>query len=321
MSRPRVSIGVPVYNGERFLRKTLDSLLNQSFADFELVISDNASTDGTRTICIEYAARDPRIRYVLNPVNGGAAWNMNRVVELATAEYFKWAMADDLCDPSLVARCVEVLDRDPTVVLACARTTIIDENDKPLKQLVSSWDLQSARPEERMRHAILWGGHWSNADALQGVIRRGALLRTQLVPRYQGGDKRPLAELAIMGRFVELPDHLLLRRAHDQSSGQHNTEFAADRAAARAWTKEFFKGAIGPITRPTWNLLWDHTSIIFRSKLTPRQKVVLFGAVLRCLRRNWRRLLSEIRDSVGASLQRRRSRDPDSLSHGINGSK
>jgi glycosyltransferase involved in cell wall biosynthesis len=306
MTAPRVSIGLPVYNGERFLRKTLDSLLAQSFRDFELIISDNASTDGTQTICAEYAARDSRVRYSRNAVNEGAARNMNRVVELSIAEYFKWAMADDLVAPELIARCVDVLDRDQTVVLACTRTAMIDEDDRVLRRLESSWNLQSERAEERLRRTILWGGHWVNADALQGVIRRQALVRTNLLPRYQGGDKRPLAELTLLGRFVELPDYLLLRRTHDWSSGKHNPEFAADKVAATAWTLEFFKGAPSEVARPTWYLLRDHALIVTRSDLSLRYKVALLGTILRSVCWNWRRLLRELAAGFRAPVENRR---------------
>jgi glycosyltransferase involved in cell wall biosynthesis len=303
---PRVSIGVPVYNGERFFRETLNSLLAQSFGDFELVISDNASTDGTPEICAEYSKRDKRIRYFRNEENRGAAWNLNRVVELATAEYFKWAMADDVCDPTFVAKCVDILDRDPTVVLVCTRTIMIDEQGKELRRVEASWDLQSPSADLRLRHTILWGGHWANADALQGVIRRAALLRTRLIPRYQGGDKRPIAELALAGRFVELPEFLLRRRTHRQSSGTNNPEFAADKSAARSWTVDFFKGPAGPITRPTWTLLGDHALIVLHSGLSLRKKVMLVGALLRCMRWNWRRLLRELTETLGSLLHGRR---------------
>src|SRR5579872_4758271 len=117
-SHPRVTIGVPVFNGEAFVAETLKSLLNQTFTDFEIVISDNASTDGTGQICQTYAARDPRIHYYRSDVNRGAAWNHNRVFELAKGEYFKWNSADDLCAPEFLARCVASLDDDPAAVMA-----------------------------------------------------------------------------------------------------------------------------------------------------------------------------------------------------------
>ena len=93
---PKVSIGMPVYNGEQFIRCALDSLLEQSFPDFELIISDNASTDGTEEICREYAARDQRINYVRQPLNLGAYANFKFVLDEAHGEYFMWAACDDI---------------------------------------------------------------------------------------------------------------------------------------------------------------------------------------------------------------------------------
>src|SRR2546426_6424374 len=121
----RVSIGLPVFNCDPLLRQAVDSLLTQTYSDFELVISDNASTDGTEAICREYAAKDHRVRYYRGERNRGAVWNWNRVFELSGGEYFKWAAHDDLCAPDYVERCVEVLDRDPSVVLCYAETVLI----------------------------------------------------------------------------------------------------------------------------------------------------------------------------------------------------
>ena len=125
---PRVSIGLPVYNGEKFIREAIDSIFSQTFEDFELIISDNGSTDRTQQICQAYAAQDLRIRYYRNKKNIGAARNYNLVFELASGEYFKWAAHDDLCAPEYLERCVEILDRDPDVVLCYPKTSIIDEH-------------------------------------------------------------------------------------------------------------------------------------------------------------------------------------------------
>jgi len=124
--KPRVSIGVPVYNGESYLACALDSMLGQTYGDFELIISDNASTDRTPEICRQYAARDPRVRYLREEQNRGLAWNFNRVVEVSRGDYFKWAAYDDVCAPSFLARTVEVLDNDPHVILATSVAALID---------------------------------------------------------------------------------------------------------------------------------------------------------------------------------------------------
>ena len=131
---PRVTIGLPVYNSERYVRQSIESLLAQSYFRFVLIISDNASTDGTQQICQEFAKADPRVRYYRNPVNIGNPGNFNRVFELATTPYLKWATADDFWEPTFVERAVEVLDKDPTVVLCYPSAFLVDAagaNAKP----------------------------------------------------------------------------------------------------------------------------------------------------------------------------------------------
>ena len=127
---PTVSIGLPVYNGAEYLTQTLDTLLKQSFRDFEIIISDNASTDATQEICTQYQELDPRIKYYRVDENKGAAWNFNRVFQLARGKYFKWAAHDDLILPTFLERCVEVLDNSPDVVLVFTKLDIIDAQGK-----------------------------------------------------------------------------------------------------------------------------------------------------------------------------------------------
>lgn len=109
---PRVSVGMPIYNGERFLKAAIESILAQTLTDFELIISDNGSTDQTQEICQAYATKDQRIRYYRSAQNFGASWNHNRVFELSTSEYFKWAACDDICKPEYLEQCVEILVDD-----------------------------------------------------------------------------------------------------------------------------------------------------------------------------------------------------------------
>jgi glycosyltransferase involved in cell wall biosynthesis len=119
-SRPQVSIGMPAYNAEKFIRLALDSLVVQTFTDFELVISDNASTDKTEGICREYAARDPRIRYVRQAENLGPMANFNWLLAEARGEYFMWAATDDFWEPAFLERCTHVLNSQPTIDLVCS---------------------------------------------------------------------------------------------------------------------------------------------------------------------------------------------------------
>jgi glycosyltransferase involved in cell wall biosynthesis len=204
-----------VYNGAEYLAETLDSLRAQTFADCEIVISDNASSDGTAEICRRYAARDSRIRYSRNEVNVGANRNFNRVVALATAPYFKLANADDLCAPDLIRRCVEVLDRHPEVVLCYARTRFIDRQGRFLEDYDDNLDLRWESPVERFKAAV---GRTRFVNALSGVVQTAVLRKTVLLGSYPGADVVLLGDLALRGQFQEIPDRLFFRRMHPAAS-------------------------------------------------------------------------------------------------------
>jgi hypothetical protein len=209
---PRVSVGVPVYNGERYLRQALDSILAQTFSDFELIISDNASTDATPEICRDYAARDPRVRYVAQETNRGAAWNVNHLVTLATAPYFTWAHADDVRAPRHIECCVAELDRaSPSVIVACTRGDFIDEDDRQTGPCPDRMDLRQTRPSERLRAAIANVG-WCNV--LFGVIRTEVLRACRPLGGYPYADLPLAFELALRGQIREIPESLFYRRTH-----------------------------------------------------------------------------------------------------------
>jgi glycosyltransferase involved in cell wall biosynthesis len=208
---PRVSIGLPVYNGERYLVDALESLLAQRFGDFELIISDNASTDATQDICLEYAAKDDRIRYVRNRFNVGVAGNFNQTFRLSSGEFFKWAAYDDICEPHLLTRCVEVLDRDPGVVLAYPRVAMIDESGQITERKDPGPDISSVDPVVRMS-TLMRHPFW--ATSIFGLNRSSVLARTKLMRSNAACDHVLLAELCLKGRFVELPQWDFLNRDH-----------------------------------------------------------------------------------------------------------
>ena len=117
-SRPKLSLGVPVYNGERYLAKALDNLLQQDCEDFEIVISDNGSHDATPRICQEYLARHPCIRYVRHERTVPPVGNFCRTLAAARGEYFTWTAVDDERPPGAIAACVAALDENPKAVMA-----------------------------------------------------------------------------------------------------------------------------------------------------------------------------------------------------------
>ena len=139
---PQVSIGMPVYNGEPYIREALDSLLAQTFTDFELIISDNASTDSTEAICREYAAKDDRIRYVRQAANHGGGANFQFVLDEAVGEYFMWAAADDWWDPNWVVVLAKSLDKDQGASVAMGVPIFVDEKNEKM-----TLDSYSYRPD------------------------------------------------------------------------------------------------------------------------------------------------------------------------------
>lgn len=216
-SPPLLSIGLFVYNGEPFLRKTLDSILSQTFRDFELIISDNASSDKTQEICESYIRSDLRVRYYRNEMNMGAGWNIRRVFSLATGKYFKWAACDDLYEPTFLSACVTTLEQDASYVLAHARTQVIDERDNFLENY--KWPMQSDAPGPIKRfESMLLNDHM--CYQIFGVIRREALLRIPPQGSYVNSDGVLLAQLAFLGRFYEDAGFLFISRRHEKQSSQ-----------------------------------------------------------------------------------------------------
>jgi hypothetical protein len=220
---PRVSIGLPVYNGDRFLAETLDSILAQTFADFDVLIVDNASTDRTAEIGQAYAARDARIWYQRNTVNVGAMRNFNLAFRRTSGAYFKWWAADDLCRPPFLEHCVHALDAHPRATLAYTRALRIDECGRQIgdyDDLLSSPNWTAPAPDRfRALLAEFLATNGLTAPIyVAGLMPRQALERTMLLGSYIGSDLTLTSELALAGELVEVPEPLLLVRAHAGSS-------------------------------------------------------------------------------------------------------
>jgi glycosyltransferase involved in cell wall biosynthesis len=207
---PRLSIGLPVYNGENYVAEALDALLAQTYTDFELIISDNASTDGTETICRDYAARDPRIRYLRQAHNIGAAPNHNFLVERARGELFKWAAHDDLFAPKLVECCVRALDERPEYVLSHAYMAIVDEHGKTIEEYDYRLRTESPSAPERFRSLLFTEG----GDDFYGVVRTSVMRRIAPHDSYHNAGRKLVAEIALYGPFHQVPEVMFYRRDH-----------------------------------------------------------------------------------------------------------
>jgi len=217
-ARPRVTIGLPVYNGENFLEQALEGLLAQTFTDFELIISDNASTDRTQEICQAYA-RDPRIRYVRQPTNIGAGPNHNMLVAMARGEYFKWASHDDLYDPELVARCVEALEAHPEMVLAHVYDASVDADGNVSALPAYNLDTANPKPHARLRSLLRVNG----GNDFYGVIPTKVLREVRPHHSYHHADRTFMAQLILYGPFIQVPEVLYYRRDHPGRASRGRT--------------------------------------------------------------------------------------------------
>ena len=232
---PTLSIGLPVYNGEQFLAEALNALLAQTYRDFELIISDNASTDRTAEICREYVARDARIRYVRQPVNIGAAPNHNALVPLSRGRYFKWASHDDLYAPTLLERCVEVLETDPEPVLVHAGDAIIDERGEIIRAQPYPLDTANPSPSARLKSLLYVPG----GNDFYGVIRTEVLRRVDPHGSYYNADRTLVASLSLQGPFHQVPEVLYFRRDHPdrgtRAPGRRARAAVLDPARGNRW--------------------------------------------------------------------------------------
>ena len=213
---PRISLSLPVYNGEPFLELALRSILAQDFTDFELVITDNASTDRTEEICRRFASEDARVRYFRNPRNLGAAGNFNLGFSLTTGEYFKWCAADDLLSPNYLSECVRALDENAGATVAYGKLVEIDSNSEATGFVEPSPPaLEQLPPAARLRallplHVVV--------AAIFGLYRREALEATPLHAPYYTSDCALLAEIVLMGPALYRPDAILYNRDHPTRS-------------------------------------------------------------------------------------------------------
>lgn len=210
--RPRLTIGLPVYNGEEHLAGALDALLGQSYEDFELVISDNASTDGTAEICRGYEKQDRRVRYFRQPHNLGSAGNHNFLVDQARGELFKWASHDDLYARDLVRRCVEVLDEYPEVVLVHSWTAMIDASGAVTVALEYPLATVSPRAPERFRSMLFGRG----GDDFYGVMRADVVRPALRQGSHHHADRTMMTGVSLYGPFYQVPDWLYFRREHPE---------------------------------------------------------------------------------------------------------
>lgn len=284
---PELSIGLPVFNGENFLEDALDSILKQDFGDFELIISDNASTDRTDSICRAYAEKDSRIRYFRNHENIGAAGNWNRVFEMSSGKFFKWIAHDDLHEPEFVSQCLEVLKREPSVVLAFTRAITVDARGKFIRE----WGVheEACLPDVRTRYRrALAEAEDPLPLPIFGVMRADVLRKTKLFKGYPEADVALLAEMTLYGSFSEVNVPLFIQREHDRRAGP---KLARDHyQAASFWNPRKDQR----LRFPHWSLLAGHLAGLRAAPLHWRERISCFLVVLDWAKRNFGQLVSDL---------------------------
>ena len=219
-SKPRLSIGVPVYNGEHYIAEALTSHLEQDFGDFEIVISDNCSDDGTADIVHEFVASDSRVSYSRNDENIGGPANFNRLFRLTDGELFRWAAADDRIEPGYLSNVIAMMDADPSIVIGHSESLLIDPQSRPMLEMDQGWlggdgymeairlspppgdeRFHSEQPHHRI-DAVINNNH--RHFYIFGVMRRDVMFQTKLHGPFYGGDRTLLVEMAMRGRLQEV---------------------------------------------------------------------------------------------------------------------
>jgi glycosyltransferase involved in cell wall biosynthesis len=265
-SVPIVSIGVPVYNGARFLARALDALLAQDWPAVDIVVSDNASTDASLAIAEAYAARDPRVRILRSKVNAGFERNFARVLETATGEYFMWAACDDRWHPQFVSSLVTALQQTPGAVVAMSAVERFDENGDVIDVVkfagstdpsrMSAWHLTMKLAGGRPYHLFIYG-----------------LYRTVFIKRAFTGfapviasDRLLMCRVAMAGRFAYV-DRVLHRRLVRSTP---IAERYADEALGRLWHRSW----------PRWRLAFAAAPYLWTSPVLPTSRKWWIGPVV-----------------------------------------
>jgi hypothetical protein len=267
-----VTIGVPVYNGERFLAEALTSLQQQDFTDLEVIIADNASTDGTQEIARGFAQADSRFVYRRNTENIGGARNLNLLLDVARSPFFKWSYYDDVSAPRLVSGLFAALENaGEETVAAYPRVVLIDEDGVQIGQHDdATLNITSGAPHERL--AVL-------LKRVVGQVQFG-LMRTK-VARDTGGIPMSIAGEMVMPAALALRGKLALLQEPAVAIRVHQSRHGGDRASEAAWIDPSRPRIAFPYSRSTPLLV----KAVLRSSLSRADK-------LRCVRSvlwNWTR--------------------------------
>jgi len=269
MKVPKLSISVPVFNGEDHIGDLLESIHKQTFTDFQVMMVDNASTDRTGQICLEYAQKDPRFHYVCNAVNLGLSYSYFRNAFGNSSPYWVYAPADLIWEPRFAQEAIELLDKDPSVGIVYPQVSFIDESGAVREVYRDVGDFQHHDPAERYLNVLRYMG-W--CTAFLGISRyvpyvQSYLSLMSMFVEEASGDNALLAIMALRTRFVQLEKPLFKRRL-----GAH--QLKAESLAARnlrLYSLGLLSGGRG-IRLPFLNFIKHHCEVVVTSSLPVQRK-------------------------------------------------
>jgi glycosyltransferase involved in cell wall biosynthesis len=284
-----ISVGMPVYNGEPYLEQAIKCVLDQTYENFELIISDNASTDSTEEICRHFAKADKRIVYIRNKVNIGAARNYNQVFSHSKGQFFRWHNADDLCDPQIHELCLSVLMKKPDTILSYGKTQLIDQQGLNISSYEDNLNLQQDKASERFKAFFRQVGL---TNVIYGLMRRSAVEKTQLMGNgtYYASDTNFMAELTLYGKFYELPQTLFFRRMHEKSSSWDRRNDTIQ--------QQFWNGKDNAFVLAHWKKFIALLKAIRNAAMNRSEKFELYGFILRNMVQQRDQLMSDLFNEV-----------------------
>jgi glycosyltransferase involved in cell wall biosynthesis len=294
---PVLSVGMPVYNGEQWLNTAIESILNQSYSDFEFIISDNASTDKTQDICEHYAKIDNRVRYIRNEKNLGANPNFNKVFTESRGRYFKWASSNDLLHEDMLKKCVAVLEEKSDVVLCFPNTKLFYDADGEFEEYDDLFSLTSEQPEKRFRNLV---ENLGLNNTMNGVIRSSALAKTELIKVYFSSDNVLMAELALHGKLINLPDFLFYRRMDRETA----TALMEDEELV----KHYHPDSSSKMIFQQWIIHFNYMKVVFRTSIPWLSKLKCAAYVVKNIIWHRRDLFEDLKFSLKALSERFKKR-------------
>lgn len=298
MKEPLVTVGLPVYNAKPFLSQAIESILGQTFGDFRLVISDNASTDGTEEICRSFARQDARIQYHRNATNIGLPGNFNLVFGLCRSKYFRWATSDDYTSADMLARAVEVLESDPTLALCYPRGFMVDADGQELSRWKDDLHVLGEDPVERFKIVVQRIGRVHHH---LGLMRASIVRKTGLLGKHVGSDIAFVAEMSLHGKFFQVPEHQFFRRMHYDSSSWATTDEAHQ-------ARRYHGSGVERVPFKQLRMQLGLVRAVRRSPLSTRDRMRAYRLIGRWARWNREKLIKEVfhetRSAAGALFRK-----------------